>query len=104
MILAGIERECQDRYRDKKARYKKHFISVGGYNDVETTKKNPPSSITDETWWRKTLDFFADLENMRRAQKNSQNRLNIKYPSLHGSTSYVALRYKKVNKSTFYCH
>ncbi|KAJ9543054.1 hypothetical protein OSB04_022761 [Centaurea solstitialis] len=100
MILAGIERECQDRYRERKARYKKHFLSVGGYADMEIAKKNPPSTITDETWWRKTVDFFADPENMTRAEKNAQNRSNVKYPSLHGSTSYVASRYKKRNRET----
>ncbi|KAL8253972.1 hypothetical protein R6Q59_032193 [Mikania micrantha] len=39
-IRLGIHAECQIAYKDRKQEFKKHFDSVGGYNDVEKARKN----------------------------------------------------------------
>lgn len=96
-ILAGIERQCQDLYRDRKSRLKQYFKKVGGYKDIANARRNPPSHF-DLKKWNETVDFFCDPNYKDRSEKNAQNRSHAKYPSLHGSTSYIAARYKKVKK------
>ena len=98
LIETGIEREFQDRYKDRKGRKKKKFNEHGGYDDIETARKNPLEDMDNESW-QKLVDLFTTPQFMARSKANAANRAKQKYPSLHGSTSYVSARFKKVNKN-----
>jgi len=100
-ILAGIERDCQDRFKDRKSRLKTHFENVGGYDNVANARRNPPRHVDLENW-NKTVNLFLDSKFRKRSKINSANRGHAKYPSLHGSSSYAASQYKKVNFFVYY--
>ncbi|KAL8205264.1 hypothetical protein R6Q57_008815 [Mikania cordata] len=44
-IRLGIHAECQRAYKDRKQEFKKHFDSVGGYEDVEKERTKPPEEL-----------------------------------------------------------
>lgn len=99
-ILAGIERFCKDRYRNRKNKNKTHFLNQGGYDDVERAKQHPPTNVNSDNW-KKTVDHFLDPKYMNRSQTNVGNRACVKYPSLHGSISFAASLHKKVSFLAF---
>ncbi|KAJ9547179.1 LOW QUALITY PROTEIN: hypothetical protein OSB04_019722 [Centaurea solstitialis] len=67
-ISKGIERLCRDRYKDRKAKQKKHFMDNGGYDDVENARKHPPASVKRD-FWDETIDHFLDPKYRNRAKK-----------------------------------
>ncbi|KAJ9552531.1 hypothetical protein OSB04_016576 [Centaurea solstitialis] len=89
----------RDRYKDRKAKQKKHFMDNGGYNDVENARKHPPASVKKDVW-DETIDRFLDPKYRNRAEKNAKNKAKARFPSLHGSSSYVSSRYKQKNPTT----
>lgn len=73
-------------------------MNFGGYQDVERAKRNPPTNVSREDWLN-MINHFCDPKHVNRATKNAENRARARYPSLHGSQTLVAARYKKVNIS-----
>ncbi|KAJ9555866.1 hypothetical protein OSB04_010480 [Centaurea solstitialis] len=94
MILAGIERQCQDLYKNRKSKLKDYFEKVGGEKDVANARRNRPPHLDDEQW-DNTIDLFLDAKFKQHSKTNSQNRSHSRYPTLQGSSSYAASRYKK---------
>ena len=89
--------ESFNRYKDRKGRKKKYFDEHGGYDDIETARKNPPEIMNNESW-QKLVDLFTTPQFMAHSKENAANKARQKYPSLHGSTSYDSAQFKKVNK------
>ncbi|KAJ9566679.1 LOW QUALITY PROTEIN: hypothetical protein OSB04_002645 [Centaurea solstitialis] len=56
-IRASIERDCQDRYKDRKSKLKKYFEKVGGDKDVASARRNRPPHL-DVEQWNKAVDLF----------------------------------------------
>ncbi|KAF4376596.1 hypothetical protein F8388_025467 [Cannabis sativa] len=98
-VLSSIDNECKTRYKDRKSRHKQHFKDVGGYDDVEKAKKNPPEGL-DAATWDKLISHFLDPKHIERSKKNAANRAKHLYPSLQGSSSYASHRYKRMNQET----
>ena len=69
MIRAGIERSCQDLYKDRKSKLKTYFEKVGGYKDVANARRNRPPHLSDGQW-DKTMDIFLDPEFKKRSNTN----------------------------------
>ncbi|KAI3803640.1 hypothetical protein L1987_31798 [Smallanthus sonchifolius] len=49
-ISAGIHDDCARRFRERKSVIKRHFESVGGYDDVEEARNRPNESISSDNW------------------------------------------------------
>lgn len=96
MIARGLENSFKKRYRDHKTKRKQHFEDHGGYNNIEMAENNPPENVTKEEW-KDTIKFFMGERHRNRSAVNTENRSLMPYPSLHGTSTYVAARYKKVN-------
>ncbi|KAJ9562328.1 hypothetical protein OSB04_007488 [Centaurea solstitialis] len=80
-----------DRYKDRKAKQKKHFLDNGGYDDIQKARKHPLPSVKKDVW-EETIDHFLDPKYRNRAKKSAANRAKARVPSLHGSSSYVSTR------------
>ena len=72
----------------------------GGYDDVEEARKHPPPSVKKDVW-DETIDHFLDPKYRNRSEENAKNRAKARFPSLHGSSSYVSTWYKQVNRFNF---
>ncbi|KAI3730858.1 hypothetical protein L1987_62037 [Smallanthus sonchifolius] len=107
-VELGITAECQRSYKDHKNVLKGHFLENGGYDDVEAAMNNPPEDLDQESWQTLINELFLDASYKNRATKNKQNRSKQRYPSYHGSKSYVQRRHMEgtgpidVFKSTHY--
>ena len=47
-LRAGIQADMQRAYRERKYQIKKHFDRVGGYHNVERSRRYPPPDVTSK--------------------------------------------------------
>ncbi|KAD7477602.1 hypothetical protein E3N88_00738 [Mikania micrantha] len=98
-IKMGIHSECANRYKGRKASLKSHFDKVGGVDDVEEAKRNPPKKMLQETWVELIDKLFSTSKHANRCAKNKSNREKQCYGSYHGSQSLVNRRHKEVKET-----
>ncbi|KAL8241772.1 hypothetical protein R6Q59_012074 [Mikania micrantha] len=92
-IRLGIHAECQRAYKDRKQEFKKHFDSVGGYEDVEKARTKPPEELDRHAWEQLINQLFLNPDFRKRSEKNKLNRSKQRYTSFHGSKSYAQRRH-----------
>ncbi|KAJ9538029.1 hypothetical protein OSB04_030762 [Centaurea solstitialis] len=81
-ISKGIERLCRDRYKDRKAKQKKHFMDNGGYDDVENARKHPPVSVKKDKN-PTTQELPGWIDNWRKMHTRSGEWVNDDARSCH---------------------
>ncbi|KAD4180501.1 hypothetical protein E3N88_29092 [Mikania micrantha] len=89
----GIEGAIMKRYRDRKARAKQHFLSVGGEADLVRARANPPEDMPEQNWWR-AIDYFTSDGHKSRSRVNTSVRQQQKYTNRGGTSSYSSFCYK----------
>ncbi|KAL8251367.1 hypothetical protein R6Q59_035060 [Mikania micrantha] len=92
-IRLGIHTECQRAYKDRKQELKKHFDTVGGYNDVEKERTKPLDELDHQAWEQLINQLFLNPDFRKRSKKNKLNRSKQRYTSFHGSKSYAQRRH-----------
>ena len=103
LIRQGVTTLCAERYRDRKLRNKnKWFKDREGYEHPREIREFPPPNESYDEW-NMYVDFILDDNNKRRSTANSQNISNQKYPSVHGTRSYAAIRHGLVSNYLFTC-
>ena len=96
MIRLGLDRMCAERYSDRKCAFKnKWFIEREGFDHPQEIRQFPPPNMEIEEL-NKNVDFILNESNIERSNANKVNRRKQKYPSLHGSRSYAAIRHDLV--------
>ncbi|KAL8248977.1 hypothetical protein R6Q59_005845 [Mikania micrantha] len=98
-IKTGIQNECANIFKGRKAKLKRHFDMVGGVNDIEEAKRNPPKRMLSHTWVELIDKLFATREHANRCAKNKENRAKQLYGSYHGIQSLANRRYKDVKET-----
>ncbi|KAL8214144.1 hypothetical protein R6Q57_003593 [Mikania cordata] len=88
-IRLGIHVECQRAYKDRKHEFKKHFDSVGGYEDIEKARTKTPEELDQQAWEQLINQLFLNQDFRKRSEKNKLNRSKQRYTSFHGSKSYA---------------
>ncbi|KAL8263148.1 hypothetical protein R6Q59_024497 [Mikania micrantha] len=91
-IRLGIHAECQRAYKDRKQEFKKHFDSVGGYEDVEKARTKPPEELDQHAWEQLINQLFLNPD-FRKRSENKLNKSKQRYTSFHGSKSYAQRRH-----------
>ncbi|KAD3336626.1 hypothetical protein R6Q59_028268 [Mikania micrantha] len=97
-IKLGIQADCVNRYKDRKTKLKKHFDKVGGYDNTERAKQNPPKGMGPEEWVQLIDGLFTTSTYKNRSMKNTANRSKQLYGSYHGTQSYAQRRYDEVKE------
>ncbi|KAD2804950.1 hypothetical protein E3N88_38327 [Mikania micrantha] len=97
-IKLGIQADCANRYKDRKTKLKKHFDKVGGYDNTERAKQNPPRGMGPEEWVQLIDGLFTTSTYKNRSMKNTANRSKQLYGSYHGTQSYAQRRYDEVKE------
>ncbi|KAL8223166.1 hypothetical protein R6Q57_020565 [Mikania cordata] len=92
-IRLGIHAECQRAYKDRKQEFKKHFDSVGGYEDVEKARTKPPEELDQQAWEHLINQLFLSQDFRKRSKKNKSNKSKQHCTSYHGSKSYAQRRH-----------
>ncbi|KAK1439565.1 hypothetical protein QVD17_05385 [Tagetes erecta] len=86
-----------EKYRNQKNKAKNLFIGLGGKENADEIKENPPIDMIAENW-RKAVDYFMTEEHEKRSAANKAVRQKQKYVNRGGTSSYSSACYKK-NKS-----
>ncbi|KAI3824184.1 hypothetical protein L1987_05634 [Smallanthus sonchifolius] len=97
-ISAGIHDDCARRFRDRKSTLKRHFESVGGYEELEEARNNPHESISSGNWNSLIDILYLDTAYIARCNQNSSNRAKQPYANTSGSKSFAQRRYEEVQQ------
>ena len=119
-----VNREATKYYKDWKSDLHDHFKSVGGEQNEQVARNNPPELRIIEHWGKCCDRFMSDafrvilhsftilllviylnlnftntlyILKQKKSATNKSNRRNLKWSSLHGRVSYSLHRNKKVN-------
>ena len=71
--IGGIMGAIQKRYRERKAKAKKHFKEVGRYDDLEGALKKPAKDMKKHNWVR-AVEHFCSEKHMQRSAINTTVR------------------------------
>ncbi|KAI3754617.1 hypothetical protein L1987_54404 [Smallanthus sonchifolius] len=93
-LRGGLDAVIQKRYKDRKNDAKEWFLKVGGYDDLERAKANPPKNMKAENW-KKSIDFFLSDAHIKRSAVNKTVRQKQKYTNRGGTSTYSSACYKQ---------
>lgn len=97
-VRTTVNADKQRAYKEHKHVVKRHFIKVGGYEDVETTRNNPLEDVDNEPWNELIDELFSNECYMNQSEKGKECRDKLPHTSVHGSRSYTNRRYIEVIK------
>lgn len=93
-LMAGIKDKLQKRYSDRKGDAKRHFIEVGGYDNIDRSRANPPEGMLNE-FWQRTVTHFCSEEYKKLSARNKVARGKQKYANHGGTSSYSNTFFKE---------
>lgn len=93
----GLESVLRSRYTCRKAYVKRHFVKMGGYEDLERVRDNRPVDLSEENW-DKSIRFFTSEKHMRLSAQNKINKAKQVVVYRGGRCSYSNACHK-LNKS-----